>query len=233
MKTYRKNAVMAGALYFLGTVFGVVGGVIGGEVLASIISGQPLTGGAFFVILMGISLAAMTVFLYPIFRKDSEELAMGMLLFRGALEGVTYFVSTLSILGLLAFGNEYVATGANSSALRSMGNILYQFQDSKAPVDSLLFLIGATCLYLSFYRTRLIPRWLTVWGFIGVAFSMAYALLHFFHQDNGIGFYLQMVLAPQEIVMGIWLIIKGFNQAALKKLLNRPALGINVQPSIM
>jgi hypothetical protein len=36
--------------------------------------------------------------------------------------------------------------------------------------------------------------------------------------DNGIGFYLQMVLAPQEIVMGLWLVIKGFNQDAVKKL---------------
>ena len=44
MNTYRKNAVMTGVLYFLGTVFGVLGAVIGGEVLTSIISGKPLVG---------------------------------------------------------------------------------------------------------------------------------------------------------------------------------------------
>jgi hypothetical protein len=59
---------------------------------------------------------------------------------------------------------------------------------------------------------------LTVWGLVGVVSSMAYALLHFFHLDTGYGFYLQMVLAPQEIVMGLWLVIKGFNQDAVKKL---------------
>jgi len=234
MKTYRMNAVMAGALYFLGTVFGVLGGVIGGEVLTSIISGKPLAGvdmlglvaanssqltvGAFFTLMMGISLVAMTVFLYPIFRKDSKELAMGMVLFRGALEGSCYCVTTLGILTLVALGNEYVATGADSAALQSMGNVLYQFQDLLGPVGAIVFLIGATCLYISFYHTRLIPRWLSVWGLIGVVPYMAYALLHFFHMDNGIGFYLQMVLAPQEIVMGLWLIIKGFNQDAVKKL---------------
>jgi hypothetical protein len=31
----------------------------------------------------------------------------------------------------------------------------------------------------------------------------------------GIGFYLQMVLAPQEIVMGLWLVIQGFNPVAI------------------
>jgi hypothetical protein len=234
MKTYRMNAVMAGALYFLGTVFGVSGALVGGEVLTSIVSGKPLAGvdmlglvaanssqltwGAFFTLMMGMSLTAMTVFLYPIFRKDSKELAVGMLLFRGALEGSSYFVSTLGLLALIALGNEYAATAAASAALQSMGNVLYQFQDFSGPVHTIMFLIGATCLYISFYRTRLIPRWLSIWGLIGVVPYMAYALLHFFHMDNGIGVYLQMVLMPQELVMGAWLVIKGFNLDAVREL---------------
>jgi hypothetical protein len=160
----------------------------------------------------------MTVFLYPVFRKTSKELAMGMVLFRGALEGTGYLVSTLGILTLVALGNEYVATGANSAVLQSIGNVLYQFLDLLAPVNSIIFLIGSTCLYLCFYSTRLIPRWLAVWGLIGVVPYMAYALLHFFHMDSGYGLYLQMVLAPQEMVMAVWLIVKGFNPSAIATL---------------
>jgi Domain of unknown function (DUF4386) len=122
-------------------------------------------------------------------------------------------------LTLVVLGSEYVATGASSAALQSMGNVLYQFRDFQGPVGSILFLIGATCLYISFYRTQLIPRWLTVWGLIGVVFYMAYALLHFFHMDTGFGFYLQMVMFPQEIVMGLWLVIKGFNPSAIAALI--------------
>jgi Domain of unknown function (DUF4386) len=234
MKTYRMNAVMAGALYFLGTVFGVASAIVGGEVLTSIVSAKPLVGvdmlglvaanssqltwGAFLILMMGVSLVAMTIFLYPIFRKDSKELAMGMLLFRGALEGTYYFVGALGLLTLVALGNEYAASGAASAALQSMGNVLYQFQDFIGPVGAIVFLIGATCLYISFYRTRLIPRWLSVWGLIGVVPYLAYALLHFFHLDTGYGFYLQMVLAPQELVMGAWLVIRGFNLDAVRKL---------------
>ena len=81
MNTYRMNAVMAGVLFFLGTVFGILGGVIGGEVLTSLISSKPLAGvdmlglvaanssrltwGAFLTLMMGISLVAMTVFPLP------------------------------------------------------------------------------------------------------------------------------------------------------------------------
>ncbi len=234
MNTYRKNAVMTGVLFFLGSIFGISGSVIGGEVLSSLTVSKPLVGvdilslvnanssqitwAAFFYLMMGISLVAMTVFLYPIIRKDSKELAMGMVLFRGALEGTGYLVSILGVLALVALGNEYIATGADSTVLQSMGNVLYQFQDLLAPVNSIIFLIGTTCIYLCFYRTRLIPRWLSVWGLIGVVLYMAYALLHFFHMDTGYGFYLQMVLAPQEMVMAVWLIVKGFNQSAIVSL---------------
>lgn len=233
---YRKNATMAGVLYLLGTVFGVIGAIVGGEVLSSIVTVQPLSGvdllslvnnnamnitaGAFFTLLMGISLVAMTAFLYPLFRRDSEELAIGMLLFRGAIEGAWYLMSALTIMLLVVLGGEYVATGANSSALQSMGNVVYQFQNYVGPAGTLMFLIGAMCLYVSFYRTKLIPRWLTIWGLIGVVPFFAYAVLHFFSLDNGIGFYLQMILAPQEIVMALWLIIKGFNQNAVKELMD-------------
>jgi hypothetical protein len=234
MNTYRMNAVMVGALYFLGTVFGVLGAVIGGEVLTSIISGNPLAGvdilglaaanssqltwGAFLTFMMGISLVAMTVFLYSIMRKASKEMAMGMILFRGALEGIFYFSSALIILTLVAVGNEYIATGADSAVLQSIGNVLYQFENLKAPFSSIIFLIGATCIYLTFYRTRLIPRWLSVWGFIAVITSIASALLKFFHMDTGYGFYLEMVMFPQEILMAVWLIVKGFNPNAIAAL---------------
>jgi len=234
MNTYRKNAVMTGVLYFMGTVFGILCYVVGGEVLSSISTGNilglvaanssRLTGSAFFTLMMAISLVAMTIFLYPVIRKDSEELAMGMVLFRGALEGTWYFMSTLGFLTLVALGNEYIATGANSAALQSMGNVLNQFQDSLAAIGPIFFLIGATCIYLSFYRTRLIPRWLTVWGFIGVVCSLASALLSFFHVDTGYGLYLEMVLAPQEIVMAVWLIVKGFNSSAIAALFAKKGL---------
>ena len=234
MNTYRKNAVMTGVLYFLGTAFGVFGGIIGGKVFGSLISGVPLAGmdilslaaadssrltaGAFLTLLMGISLVAMTVFLYPVLRKASKELAMGLVLFRGALEGVFYFLTAINLLTLVTVGNTYVATGANSTILPTIGNLLYQFESIKTPISEILFIIGGMCIYLAFFRARLIPRWITVWGFIAAAAYLASALLKFVHLDTGIGFYLEMVMFPQELVMAVWLILKGFNPSAIAAL---------------
>ena len=235
MNTYRLNAVMAGVLYFLGTVFGILGGVFGGKVLTSLITGPQLAGaellgqvaadssrmtvGAFLCLMMGISLSMMTLFLYPVFRKDSQGLAMGLVLFRGALEGVGYFVTALGLLTLAALGSEAIASGADPAVLQPIGSILYQFLYLKTPISTIFFIIGAACLYISFYRTRLIPRWLAIWGLIGAVPYLANALLHFFHVETGIGTYLEMPLAIQEMAMALWLIIKGFNPSALRSTL--------------
>lgn len=243
LKIYKMNSMMVGLLYFLGTVFGILSTVVGGKVMSSIVQTNPLSEislldlivadssrilwGSFFILLMGISLVGMTAFLYPILKKDSEELAMGMLLFRGVMEGVYYFLTTISFIILLVLSREYASTGSNSSALQSIGNVVYQFIDLLGPLGAILFLIGATCLYVSFYRTKLIPRWLSIWGLVGVVPYMAYALLHLFGLDNGIGLYFQMVLALQEMIMALWLIFKGFNQEAVKKLLSKNKGEIN------
>ena len=44
---------------------------------------------------------------------------------------------------------------------------------------------------------------------------LANALLHFFHMETGIGMYLEMPLGIQEMVMAVWLIVKGFDPAAI------------------
>lgn len=234
MKKYRINSIMTGILYFLGTVFGVLGGIVGGEVLSSMISDTPLsdtsllnlvaenssqlTMGALCVVMMGISLVAMTVFLYPIIRKDSKELALGMLLFRGALEGVWYFATTLGILALVILGKEYIAAGSDVASLEVVGNTLYELQGYIGAIGTIFFTIGATCIYISFYRTKLIPRWITIWGLVAILPYLVRTALIYFDIESSIGIYLEMPFALQEIVMAFWLVIKGFNPEAIKAL---------------
>jgi hypothetical protein len=193
---------MAGALYILGTVAGVLSVVVVGgfpdEDFLTRIAADPsrLTLSAFLILIMGFSLAAMTLFLYPLFRKDSEPLAMGMVLFRGAFEGTWYILSALSYVALGALGMEIAAAGVDSAALQAIGDVALQVSEKLGDIGTFAFIIGAACLYTSFYRTRLIPRWLSVWGLMPLV----------------------LPLAVQEMVMGLWLIIAGFNKDAVKKL---------------
>ena len=47
---------------------------------------------------------------------------------------------------------------------------------------------------------------------IGTVPYLANALLHFFYVETGLGIYLDIPLGIQELVMGTWLVIAGFNK---------------------
>jgi len=53
---------------------------------------------------------------------------------------------------------------------------------------------------------------------IGMFPYLADALLHYFHVETGLGIYLDIPLGIQELVIGAWLVIKGINKEAVKKL---------------
>ncbi len=62
-------------------------------------------------------------------------------------------------------------------------------------------------------RTALLPAW----GLVPVVPNLAHFLLRFFDIDTGLTF-LVLPLALQEMVMGLWLIIKGFSPDAVNEL---------------
>ncbi|WP_221563434.1 DUF4386 domain-containing protein [Alkalihalobacillus sp. TS-13] len=225
MKPYRMTAVIVGVLYIIGTVSGILSLVVtrnllAGEDFLTRIAANPtqLNLGAFFVLLMGLSLTAMPVFLYPLFKKKNEALALGMVVFRGPLEGGTYILMVVSWLLLGVFSKEFTATGAEAASLQVIGNVLLQANDIMSPVLTIVFIIGAMLLYTLFYLTKLIPRWLSGWGLIGAIIYVAVDLLKLFGLNLHLDI-LYMPLAVQEMAMALWLIIKGFNQAALDGLL--------------
>ncbi len=66
--------------------------------------------------------------------------------------------------------------------------------------------------YYLFYQSELIPRWLSGWGFIGATLVLAVGVLGMF------GLVLEILWAPlgvQEMVLAVWLIVKGFNPSAI------------------
>jgi hypothetical protein len=80
---------------------------------------------------------------------------------------------------------------------------------------ALFFCLGAYCLYIGLYQSRLLPRFIPVWGLIAVTMVLG---MNIFIQFQPLGMAVNMVLALpmilNEIFMGLWLIVKGFNKTA-------------------
>ena len=207
----------------LGTVFGVASAILAGGLapgdLAAISTILPkFTLATLCVVLMGLALALMAIYLYPVLRKHNEALAMGMLVFRAPVEVVGYTLSAIGWLVLIALSMLYVAPGADTAALQTVADVVVQVGDKTANIFTLFFITGASFLYVSFYRTRLIPRWLSLWDLIGAVPYLAVDMLSFFHVESTALQYLYGPLAIQEIVIGLWLVIAGFNKDAVKEL---------------
>ena len=81
----------------------------------------------------------------------------------------------------------------------------------------LVFAIGALIFYTALYQSKLVPRWISGWGWIAAILIMISALMTMFEVNLPETMFGLLVLpiAVQEMVMAIWLIIKGFNTSAL------------------
>lgn len=222
MNTYKTSARAAGVLYIMGTVSGILSVVFtsslldASDVLAEIAANDTqMIAGALCVLVMGLSLALIPLAVYPVLKRHNPLLAHGYLLFRGALEMVTYIVTVVSWLVLVPISQEYIKA-ADADYFDTFGTLLVEASDQAATLTEIIFPIGALMFYIVLYRARLVPRWISVWGLVAVAFYIPAALLDLFDVLDPMSISLTLLFMPmafQEMVMAIWLIVKGFNAA--------------------
>ena len=218
MISNRKTAIIVGILFITGTVAGVLSALFTGPILdhpdylTKVTSNQnQIIMGALLVLIMGFALAMIPVMMFPIFRKHNEASALGAIVFRGVLEAVTYIAIVISWLFLLTLSREYVKAGApDASYFQILGTLLLEADDWIAQILAIVFSIGALAIYYLFYQSKLIPRWLSIWGLIGAILYLAAPLLAIFGIVSEI---LMAPLALQEMVLAVWLIVKGLNSS--------------------
>ena len=81
--------------------------------------------------------------------------------------------------------------------------------------------IGGLMFYVVLFRARLVPAWLSVWGFLGTVMTMFASLLVLFHSIDIITplyIILNIPTALAEILLAIWLIFKGLDKAILESI---------------
>ena len=226
MKTYRKTAIMVGVFYILGTVTGVLSMVVttplrdeGASLLTIAASGNQIRLGALLILIMGLALALVPVMMFPILKKHNEVFALGYVVFRGALETFTYIAGGIFLLLLVPLSQISVQAGApDASTVQALGTVLRKAVEMSTTTTEIVFPLGALMFYSVLYQANLLPRWLSGWGLLGVFLYEAAGLLDLFAligQTSTILLVLVLPIAVQEMVMAVWLIVKGFNPPAL------------------
>jgi hypothetical protein len=219
MDANRKSAIIVGALFIIGTAAGMTSAALmvpslgAADYLSKISanSGQ-VTAGAFFVLIMSLSLAMIPAVLYPILKKRNEALAVGYVVFRGALETMITIAQVACIFVLVILSQKFTGAGApGHSYFQTLGAVILGGHANLSALLSVVFPIGALMFYYVLYKERLIPRWLSGWGFIAAILYLFGGLYDLLSTEIVVLFLPMLV---QEMVMAVWLIVKGFNPSA-------------------
>jgi hypothetical protein len=220
MRSRDIRATTAGVLLIVATVASLVATALlgslldGPDFLAGVSQHQDrvLTAGLF-QLLAAFTSAAIAISFYPLLRTHAAAMALGSVAFR-VIEGVFYAVSAAGTLVLVALSDQLRAGGALGAATQASGELARDLREAAAVVGVLAFYVGGTLYYLVFYRSRLIPRWLSVWGLAGTTLGAIGALLVLFRAIDTMSapqVALNVPIGVQEIVLAVWLIWKGFN----------------------
>jgi hypothetical protein len=157
--------------------------------------------------------------LYPIMNKHSLGLAIGVVGFR-VTEGMIDILGGVSTISLLSLSQEFVKVGTQDAAYFQTIGAIIKAGDAWLSNGAMLicWCIGALMYYVVFYQYRLVPRWISVWGLIGITLVTIASVMVMFGIIPGFG-KVQMIanlpIMPQEMVFAIWLIAKGFNPSAV------------------
>lgn len=226
MNSNRKTAIIVGVFFIAATVTAILGlFVFIGPVLddadyltnVSANENQVVIGVLLELITAG-AVAGTAIALFPIFKRHIEALALGYVGGR-IFEGAIIIVGAVAALLLLTLSREYAAASPGASYFQTSGALLLAQRDWTLLLGPMIVL-GPNALMLNylFYQSRLVPRFLSVWGLIAAPLVLAAGLLRVFSliaSVSTISVLLVLPIALFEMVLAVWLIVKGFSSPAI------------------
>lgn len=161
---------------------------------------------SFFSGTLSIVVAAL---LLPIFKRHSHFLAY---LYMGFC--VVYFVAiameNFSVLSMLELSHQYVKGGAGNNAFfQNMGAVFYQEHLSMHYICLLFSCLPAFVLYFNLFYSKLIHRYISIFGLIAAVLMFFEILFTIF--GKSITMDMMIPIALIQLFLPFWLMIKGFN----------------------
>ncbi len=225
MNTSRKTAIIVGALFIMALVLFLIGQAIYEPILGSpdyLDNAYPNRAiviiGILLEFISALAVVLIPVLLFPILKKYNEVLALGYVSFR-LFEAVLLTVAQIFKLSLVNLSQEYLNKGGvDVSYFKNTGNsiqsVIY-WVDHDGLVYLFVFGIGALLLYSALYKSKLIPRWLSIWGLFSAVAILTASVMNTFDISLVLAMVLVIPIGLQEQAMAIWLIVKGFNPSAI------------------
>jgi hypothetical protein len=209
----RVVSTVIGALFLLGfasygTGFGLVTSVVGVPAFLSTISAHrtTLVLGAFLMLSNSVVDVGKGVLFFPIVESQGKRTALAYLAAM-IVEVILLAVGVLSLLLIVPLGPY-----AGADWARAAGLLLIQSNTMAYQLAMMSLAVGNVFLWSLATRIRLIPRWLSLWGVVGYGVFLVGAVAEIFGVH--IGLMCTIAGGVFEVVLGFWLLIKGFEPEA-------------------
>ena len=160
-----------------------------------LVSGNPeaKTLGMVAEVISGLAVITIAVLMFPLFKPYDQRASFWYIVSR-CIEG-----GLLVVTGILFLSHD---------------TRLLEIHKGIHAVHGHIFAIAALIFYYLLYQSKLIPRWISVWGVIAAILLILANLL----EVTGIASRLMILYLPiilNELFLAIWLIVKGFNPSAI------------------
>lgn len=208
---------IAGVLIILGIIIGILSIVPSVESKGFLEEVYPnknkvLIGAIFQFFLIPIYIG-FALSLYQRLKKYSKTLTIGFIGFRFMAAAFQVIGIILLPLFVLLSQEHLNSNSSDITIYESAGDLLRLSRDLTNHLGVILTTgLGNLLFYLILYRAKLIPKWLSFWGFLGnivimvASFLIMFQLIEVISTEYGL---MSIPLVVQEIVLAIWLLTKG------------------------
>jgi hypothetical protein len=222
MNSTRKIAVVTGVVFIIATVAALLAAaltpVLTGADYLTRFSAQTnqVAAGALLYLIAAFASAGIAVVMYPVLKKWNAGLALGSVIFR-TLEAALYMAAVVCLLSLLTLSQQLTSVvAAERASLGAVGGLLVSLWGHATLAAVFAFSLGAFLYYYVMFQSGLVPRWLSGWGIAATILMLAACLLSLFSDSPVTGYGLLILpIAVQEMVLAVWLIVKGFSPSAI------------------
>jgi len=141
-------------------------------------------------IISGFAVIGIPLLMFPLFNVDKNKTINYGYLISRFIEGILMIIGGVIIL---------------NPSLESYREIIY------SDIHIYFFISGALFFYILFYRTQVIPRFISIWGILATIILFVITIIKLFGVNSTILNALLLPMILNELFLAFWLIIKGFN----------------------
>jgi len=220
MTSFRKTALAGGLLYLITFIGSIPAAILVGPVIndPNYITSA---GAADQQVAFGLVLELVNVFgcigcavaLFSVVRRVHEGLAIGYVTTR-LFEAATITIGVVSLLAVISL-RQQGATSGDAQALVPVGNALVDVRYWAMTIGPNMAGFNALMLGTALYRARLVPRALPALGIVGAPILITYVIGTILGVTGPGTLFQGIAVMPffiWELVLGLWLTFKGFNE---------------------